>query len=127
MRPSAAAATAVPVAALLLALTAAPAPASPLPPLWRGECATGALCLWEREGFRGARQTHELYTTEIDSCVPLPPGTTAGSLANRAGRPVTTYQSGECEETGEFETYPGSGTWVPRSPYLIRAFKLWES
>ncbi|MGW6459874.1 peptidase inhibitor family I36 protein [Streptomyces sp. NPDC055078] len=115
--------------------TAAPAPASapapapalvPAPAPALGECPTGALCLWEREDFSGERWSHELYGTEIDSCVALPPGTTAESLANRTGRPVTTYQSGECAETGEFQTYPGDGTWVPRSPYRVRAFTLRE-
>ncbi|MER6911022.1 peptidase inhibitor family I36 protein [Streptomyces sp. NPDC000594] len=117
--------TATALAAVLLALAAAPAPATALPR--RAECPTGALCLWERTEFRGARQLHELYTLDIDSCVPLPPGTTAESLANRTGRPVTTYQSPECAETGEFETYPGSGTWVPASPYLIRGLMIRES
>ncbi|MFI1395280.1 peptidase inhibitor family I36 protein [Streptomyces sp. NPDC020681] len=92
-----------------------------------GECARGELCLWEQEDFEGVRQVHELSGTDIDSCVPLPAGTSAQALANRTGRPVTTYQSAECAETGEFETYPGGGTWVPQSPYRVRAFKIWES
>jgi hypothetical protein len=91
------------------------------------ECAAGELCLWEMGDFQGARQTYELSGIDIESCVPLPPGTSAQALANRTGRSVTTYQSAECAETGEFETYPGSGTWVPQSPYRIRAFKVWES
>jgi hypothetical protein len=92
-----------------------------------GPCDTGQLCLWAKEGFRGARHTHELTDLDIESCVPLPAGTTAAALANRTGRPVTTYQSAECAETGEFETYPGGGTWVPQSPYQVRAFKVWET
>ncbi|MCX4822849.1 peptidase inhibitor family I36 protein [Streptomyces sp. NBC_01142] len=92
-----------------------------------GQCATGELCLWEKGDFRGTRRTHELAGLDIESCVPLPPGTSAQALANRTGRPVTTYQSEECAETGEFETYPGGGTWVPQSPYRVRAFKVWES
>jgi hypothetical protein len=92
-----------------------------------GACAAGELCLWEKADFKGARQAHELSGTDIESCVPLPAGTTAQALANRTGRPVTTYQSAECAETGEFETYPGGGTWVPQSPYRVRAFKVWES
>ena len=39
---------------------------------------------------------------------------------------VTTYQSAQCAETGEYDTYPGGGSWVPRSPYQVRAFKVWE-
>lgn len=92
-----------------------------------GACTAGELCLWAKPDFRGARQTHELSGTDIESCVALPPGADAQSVANRTGRPVTTYQSAECEETGEFETYPGGGTWVPQSPYRVRAFKIWQS
>ncbi|MEI7033672.1 peptidase inhibitor family I36 protein [Streptomyces pratensis] len=92
-----------------------------------GSCEAGGLCLWKKPDFTGARQTHELAALDIESCVPLPRGGTAQSLANRTGRPVTTYQSAECAETGEFETYPGGGTWVPHSPYQVRAFKIWEN
>ncbi|MEU1482702.1 peptidase inhibitor family I36 protein [Streptomyces sp. NPDC005752] len=90
-------------------------------------CGAGQLCLWAKPDFSGARQAHELSTVDIESCVPLPAGRSAQALVNRTGRPVTTFQSAECAETGEFETYPGGGTWVPRSPYTVRAFKIWES
>ncbi|WP_031082563.1 peptidase inhibitor family I36 protein [Streptomyces sp. NRRL WC-3549] len=90
-------------------------------------CGAGQLCLWTKPDFTGARQTHELSTVDIESCTPLSSGTTAQALVNRTGRPVTTYQSATCAETGEFETYPGGGTWVPRSPYTVRAFKIWEN
>lgn len=92
----------------------------------RDACGPGELCLWGKPDFHGARHTHELSRTVVQDCVPLPAGTDAQSLVNRLGRPVTTYQSDECEETGEFETYPGGGTWVPQSPYRVRAFKVWE-
>ncbi|NEB38416.1 peptidase inhibitor family I36 protein [Streptomyces sp. SID14515] len=92
-----------------------------------GTCEAGRLCLWKKPDFTGARHTFELSDTDIESCVPLPKGGDAQSLANRTGRPVTTYQSAECAETGEFETYPGGGTWTPRSPYQVRAFKIWEN
>ncbi|MEU4065375.1 peptidase inhibitor family I36 protein [Streptomyces wedmorensis] len=104
------------------AASAAAAPAGTL----LGACGPGRLCLWSKPDFKGKAQTHELATTDIDSCVALPPGTSAQSLANRTGRPVTTYQSAECAEAGEFETYPGRGTWVPQAPYEVRAFKIWE-
>ncbi|GGZ22449.1 hypothetical protein GCM10010387_14560 [Streptomyces inusitatus] len=113
--------TAAPAAATATA-TAAPAAAARL-----GECPPGALCLWAGESFTGLRQTHELYETGTDSCVPLPPGDTALSLANRTGRPVTVHQSPECEETGEFDTYPGSGVWTPNTPFQVRAFMVRES
>lgn len=92
-----------------------------------GSCAAGELCLWQKPDFKGKRYAHELAGTDIESCVALPPGTDAQALANRTGRPVTTYQSAECAETGEFDTYPGKGSWVPQSPYRVRAFKIWEN
>ncbi|MEV0490760.1 peptidase inhibitor family I36 protein [Streptomyces atratus] len=102
-------------------------PAPKAAPVRLGTCGAGQLCLWEKPGFTGARQIHELSTIDIESCVPLPPAGKVQALANRTGRPVTTYQSAECAETGEFETYPGGGTWVPQSPYQVRAFKVWEN
>ncbi|MFF1505788.1 peptidase inhibitor family I36 protein [Streptomyces sp. NPDC058326] len=117
------------IAAVLTALLAAPAaaPAAAAPSgTVLGPCGPGRLCLWAKPDFKGRAGTHELATTDLESCVALPPGTSAQSLANRTGRPVTTYQSAECAETGEFETYPGRGTWVPQTPYEVRAFKLWE-
>ncbi|MEU6080987.1 peptidase inhibitor family I36 protein [Streptomyces sp. NPDC047108] len=92
-----------------------------------GDCESGQLCLWQKGDFGGKRMTYELSGIDIESCVPLPRGVTAASLANRTGRPVTAYQSEECGETGEFSTYPGGGTWAPQSPYQVRAFKVWES
>ncbi|MFI2367424.1 peptidase inhibitor family I36 protein [Streptomyces sp. NPDC018833] len=118
------------LAAAALAATAllAPAAASAAAPQPRlGACSPGELCLWQKPDFQGIRQVHEISGTDIDSCLPLPGGASAASLANRTGRPVTTYQSAECAETGEFETYPGGGTWVPESPYRVRAFKIWEN
>ncbi|MEU9122372.1 peptidase inhibitor family I36 protein [Streptomyces sp. NPDC048506] len=89
-------------------------------------CAAGQLCVWPTPDYRGRRRTYELSDIDIESCIPLPKGSSAASFANRTGRPVTTYQSAECAETGEFDTYPGGGSWVPQSPYQVRAFKVWE-
>lgn len=96
------------------------------PPTLAG-CGPGELCLWGKAKFKGAQQAYELSEIDIESCVALPEGSSAQALANRTGRPVTTYQSPECAETGEFDTYPGGGTWVPESPYRVRAFKVWET
>lgn len=112
--------------ALALAFLPAAAPAAAAGPAL-GSCASGQLCLWSKEEFKGKRLIYELADTDIESCVPLPAGTTATSLANRTGRPVTTYQSATCAETGEFDTYPGGGTWVPHSTHQVRAFKIWEN
>lgn len=114
------------VGAALTTLLAIPAEAAAPSGTALGPCGPGQLCLWPKADFRGRPQTHELSSVDIESCVALPPGTTAQALANRTGRPVTTYQSAVCAETGEFETYPGKGTWVPQTPYQIRAFKIWE-
>ncbi|MFE2522618.1 peptidase inhibitor family I36 protein [Streptomyces sp. NPDC059382] len=123
-RPSTFLAAAALAATALIPGTATGAHAAGPPPL--PACAPGQLCLWAKPDFKGAKQTHELSTVSINSCTALPPGTSAQSLANRVGRPVTTYQSAECAETGEFQTYPGDGVWLPSSPYQVRAFKVWE-
>ncbi|GAA2344799.1 peptidase inhibitor family I36 protein [Streptomyces kunmingensis] len=113
-------------AAALAAMALTPGLATAAAPPTLGDCGAGELCLWGKTGFKGPRHTYELAGIDIESCVALPEGSSAASLANRTGRPVTTYQSVECGETGEFQTYPGSGTWEPESPYRARAFKVWE-
>ncbi|THA54164.1 peptidase inhibitor family I36 protein [Streptomyces sp. A1136] len=123
-RPSTFLAAVALAAAALVPGAAGPAHAAGPPTL--GACATGQLCLWAKPDFKGARQTYELSTLDINSCTALPAKATAQALTNRTGRPVTTYQSAECQETGEFQTYPGDGVWLPQSPYQVRAFKVWE-
>lgn len=124
LTPAPAGATAPPAQAGLA--TSAKHAGAAAPPTLAG-CGPGELCLWGKAKFKGARQAYELSEIDIESCVALPEGGSAQALANRTGRPVTTYQSAECAETGEFDTYPGGGTWVPDSPYRVRAFKVWES
>ncbi|GAA4921214.1 peptidase inhibitor family I36 protein [Streptomyces coeruleoprunus] len=119
-------ATGLALTAIAATALAAAGPADAAPRNF-GPCESGRLCLWEKEEFKGKRHTYELAGTDIESCIALPDGTAAAALVNRTGRPVTTYQSATCAETGEFETYPGGGTWVPRSPYQVRAFKIWEN
>ncbi|MCM2578061.1 peptidase inhibitor family I36 protein [Streptomyces meridianus] len=91
-----------------------------------GDCAAGQLCLWPEPEFRGSPRIHELHRTGTQECVALPRGSAGNAFANRTGRPVTVYQDPECGETGEFDTYPGDGTWVPRTAYQVRAVKFWE-
>lgn len=128
-RAAIATATAVTVAAAIVLTTAAAAPhqaaAQPAAGAELGDCDSGQLCLWDRPQFEGKRVTHELANTDIESCIALPDGFTAESYANRTGRPVTAYQSAECDSTGEFHTHPG-GSWMPESAYQVRAFKIWE-
>ncbi|MGX2997417.1 peptidase inhibitor family I36 protein [Streptomyces sp. JNUCC 64] len=120
-------ATTTPTRAAPSTTTRSGANAAPAPALTLGRCGPGELCLWSKADFKGTRLTYELSEIDIESCVPLPKESTAQGLANRLGRPVTTYQSATCGETGEFDTYPGDGTWTPRSPHRIRAFKVWEN
>lgn len=130
MRTTVLAAAALAVTALVpqaLAHDRAAAAPERAPGVGLGACEAGRLCLWKKPDFTGTRHAYELSGVDIESCTPLPKGGDAQSLANRTGRPVTTYQSAECAETGEFETYPGGGTWTPRSPYQVRAFKIWEN
>ncbi|MFH8979935.1 peptidase inhibitor family I36 protein [Streptomyces varsoviensis] len=127
MNKTAAAVTlAAATAAVLLQPTATTAATAPASGPRLGACAAGQLCLWPKTGFHGPRQARELADTDIASCEPLRPGTSAASLANRTGRPVTTYQSPECAESAEFSTYP-HGAYTPESPYRVRAFKIWEN
>lgn len=92
----------------------------------RAVCDRGALCLWTHEGYRGAALRLSLVTTNPGECVPLPAGFAARSFANRISRHVTVYQGGECETEGEFDTYPGGGTYVPEAPYVVRAVQIWD-
>jgi hypothetical protein len=87
-------------------------------------CVPGQFCWWPNEGYRGAVQVLELAATNAGECVSLP--AQARSFVNRMTRPVTVYQGGECDTEGEFDTYPGGGTFVPVAPYLVRAVQVWE-
>ncbi|MYX32194.1 MULTISPECIES: peptidase inhibitor family I36 protein [unclassified Streptomyces] len=109
--------------ALAAAAAALAAPAPPVAAAPAGRCDPGELCLWDRPGYRGARLVHELADTDVNSCVPLPPGTSARSFVNRTRKLVTTYQSAECSTEGDFVTFP-SGTWVPESRHTVRAFQI---
>ncbi|WP_405730980.1 peptidase inhibitor family I36 protein [Streptomyces sp. NBC_01537] len=106
-------------AAVLVLACAAPAAAAPA----SGDCSPGELCLWAKPGYGGSRTVHELADTDVNSCVPLPEGTSAKSFVNRTRKLVTTYQSRECATEGDFVTFP-SGTWVPESRHTIRAFQI---
>lgn len=91
-----------------------------------GGCDPGEFCAWTGHHFTGSHRTWDLAEAGIENCVPLPEGVGARSFANRMGRPVTVYQDRECGTEGEFDTYPGGGTWVPESPRTVRAFTVWE-
>ncbi|MGQ0838245.1 peptidase inhibitor family I36 protein [Actinokineospora sp.] len=90
-------------------------------------CDRGELCLWSASAYRGDLIRVSLSTTNPDECVPVPSGLDARSFANLLRRPVTVYQSAECATEGEFDTYPGGGTYVPYAPFVVRGLQIWQS
>ncbi|QRP48191.1 peptidase inhibitor family I36 protein [Amycolatopsis sp. FDAARGOS 1241] len=110
-----------------LAPAAPPASAHPASPAGADPaCAVGELCLWNAETYSGQTQHYDLRTANPEDCIPLPEGFEAHSFANRLTRDVTIYQSEECTTEGDFTTYPGGGTYVPQSPFVVRAIKIWN-
>ena len=92
-----------------------------------GACERGEVCLWSEVDYRGTPYRHTLADTTTNECVHIPVGMDIRSFVNHlSGRQVTVYQSRECATEGEFDTYPGGGTYVPEAPYVVRAFQIWE-
>jgi len=89
-------------------------------------CERGEFCVWRGEAFAGAGYRVSLETVNTGECVPLPEGFVGRSFANRMSRPVTVYQGRDCSTEGEFDTYPGGGTYVPEAPFIVRALQVWE-
>ncbi|MEV4600763.1 peptidase inhibitor family I36 protein [Amycolatopsis sp. NPDC049253] len=89
-------------------------------------CTVGELCLWTAETYSGTTQHYDLRTANPEDCIPLPEGFEGHSFVNRLTRDVTVYQSEECTTEGDFTTYPGGGTYVPQSPFVVRAIKIWN-
>lgn len=110
-------------AGLLASLLAGSVPAFAEPE----PCERGEFCLWPGEGHQGAIQRIALENTNPGECVSLPEGFDARSFANRTKRPVTVYQGRDCATEGEFDTYPGGGTFVPAAPYVVRGVQIWEN
>ncbi|MGW7535142.1 peptidase inhibitor family I36 protein [Amycolatopsis sp. NPDC054798] len=100
------------------------APAVPAPPA--PACTAGEFCLWDTETYSGAAQSYDLRTANPGDCIPLPEGFQGHSFVNRMSRDVTIYQGADCSTEGDFITYPGGGTYVPQSPFAVRALKVWE-
>ncbi|MGW4484935.1 peptidase inhibitor family I36 protein [Amycolatopsis sp. NPDC004368] len=113
------AAGAVPASA---AVSAAPASRAASDPA----CTVGELCLWTADTYSGTTQHYDLRTANPEDCIPLPEGFEGHSFVNRLTRDVTIYQSEECTTEGDFTTYPGGGTYVPQSPFVVRAIKIWN-
>ncbi|HET6502165.1 MAG TPA: peptidase inhibitor family I36 protein [Amycolatopsis sp.] len=105
------------------------AQASPAPPTTgRPEfsCEQGEFCLWTGEFYSETMQRLDLRVANPEECLVLPNGIEARSFANRLDRDVTIYQDVECSTEGDFVTYPGHDTFVPRSPFVVRAAKIWN-
>ncbi|WP_051165799.1 peptidase inhibitor family I36 protein [Amycolatopsis orientalis] len=89
-------------------------------------CDAGEFCLWDTETYSGNVQSYDLRTANPGDCIPLPEGFQGHSFVNRMTRDVTIYQGADCSTEGDFITYPGGGTYVPQSPFAVRALKVWE-
>lgn len=87
-------------------------------------CQGGVFCAWAAEDFRGPLHRVDPRTTPLERCIGLPAKLEASSFVNRTGHPVTVYQDGHCATEADFKTYP-NGTYVPTTPYVARAIKIW--
>lgn len=89
-------------------------------------CEQGEFCLWSDPEYAGTIERLDLRNTNPEECRPLPDGFEARAFANRIDRHVTVYQDRDCATEGDFSTFPGPGTFVPRSPYVVRAVQIWN-
>ncbi|WP_396287714.1 peptidase inhibitor family I36 protein [Amycolatopsis sp. PS_44_ISF1] len=103
----------------------APSSATGAPPA-ESSCTAGEFCLWSQESYTGGTRHFDLRTANPSDCIPLPEGFESHSFVNHLTRDVTIYQGGDCSTEADFRTYPGDGTYVPRSPFVVRAIKIWE-
>ncbi|MDQ3402461.1 MAG: peptidase inhibitor family I36 protein [Actinomycetota bacterium] len=88
-------------------------------------CDHGEFCLWGETYFGGEALRLSLSSVNAGECVPLPPTLDGRSLVNLMNKHVTVYQSRECATEGEFDTYPGGGTYVPAAPFVVRAIQIY--
>lgn len=89
-------------------------------------CERGEFCTWTGEFYADAMQSIDLRTANPEECIVLPGEIDARSFVNQMDRDVTVYQDIECTTEGDFITYPGQGTFVPRAPFVVRAVKIWD-
>ncbi|TNC24309.1 peptidase inhibitor family I36 protein [Amycolatopsis alkalitolerans] len=89
-------------------------------------CEQGEFCAWAAESYADAVQRLDLRTANPEECLVLPGQIEARSFVNQMDRDVTVYQDTECSTEGDFITYPGHGTYVPRAPFVVRAVKIWD-
>ncbi|OQO89446.1 peptidase inhibitor I36 [Saccharomonospora piscinae] len=89
-------------------------------------CERGEFCLWSEQDYGGTLVRLDLRNTNPEQCREVPDGVEGRAFGNLLNRHVTVYQDGDCATEGDFSTYPGPGTFVPRSPYVVRAVKIWN-
>lgn len=90
------------------------------------ECQAGQFCVWNQGNYSGETYKFDLRTTNPEQCVPIPENVDATSFINRMDRSVTVYQDRQCATEADFSTYPGGGTYVPHTPYVVRAIQVWQ-
>lgn len=85
-------------------------------------CPAGSFCGYPDADYRGEPELPR--TDALEQCQSLSADPELRSFINNTGRPVTVYQDPECDPHAEFATYP-TGTFVPGSPFVARAIKVW--
>lgn len=90
------------------------------------ECAADRFCYWPEPDFPGKPRVLNLSDEAGGVCIPFAFEDEARAFVNNSRHEVTLYQDGHCGTNGEFRTYPGRGTYVPESPYVVRAIEVWK-
>lgn len=89
-------------------------------------CTSGRFCYWPEPDFPGKPRVLNLSGEAGGVCIPFAFDDEARAFVNNSHYHVTLYQDGHCGTNGEFRTYPGGGTYVPESPYVVRAIEVWK-
>lgn len=90
----------------------------------RYSCDRGSFCFWSAPGYHGRSQFFDLRTVNPGDCFPLPDGFRAHSFADRSFRELTVYEDPQCGSSAGHLVYPGGGTFVPRAPFEVAAFRI---
>ncbi|PPK70113.1 peptidase inhibitor family I36 protein [Actinokineospora auranticolor] len=86
-------------------------------------CDPGTICLWPLPGFQGPMEVVGIEDVVLGDCLPLEGE--YRSFVNRLKQDVTVYESVECATEADFTTYPGLGTYVPSTPFVVRGIQAW--
>lgn len=115
-------------AAMLLPMSASPAFAALAEVTFPTStaCPAHQFCYWASEDYPGNAQVLNLDGAATSVCIPLPQEAEARSFVNNRDHEITLYEGGHCSTEGDFRTYPGNGTYVPESPFVVRAVEIWN-